>query len=300
MSSSVDLVLAAGALNGECPVWHPGLRRLVWVDLRGARLHVFDPETRRDEAWDMPSWIGCFGLMEKSAVVALRTGLFRFDFDTGALSFVAPPPYDPRRFLFNDGGCDPRGRFLVGPMHAPMPPDSDSGPQEAPLWRYDGEAGWTPVTPPVRVSNGLAFSPDGRRMYQSDTTRKVIWIYDYDLERGMPFNRRVFAEVEVPNPQGGPDGAAVDADGFYWSALFANGCLLRFDPDGHLERRVALPVDYPTMPAFGGADRKTLFITTANWPLSPGERAAKPFEGGLLAMEAPTAGLPSRFYDASR
>ena len=115
-----------------------------------------------------------------------------------------------------------------------------------------------------------------------------------------PTNRRVFAEVEVEDTMGGPDGASVDSDGFYWCAVFANGCLLRFDPDGKLERRVRLPIKYPTMPAFGGPDLTTLYVTSAAYPFPPEERDRHPLEGGLFAMEAPAAGLPSPLFNLSR
>ncbi len=137
-------------------------------------------------------------------------------------------------------------------------------------------------------------------MYHADTDPKTIWAYDYDEATGTAENRRVFAQVEVADGQGGPDGASVDSHGFYWCAVFANGCLLRFDPDGRLERRIAMPVKYPTMPAFGGADLKTLFVTSATWPIPVHERKSHPLEGGLFAMEAPVAGMLPSLFDPSR
>ena len=296
------LVLPAKALNGERPAWHPGLKRLFWADIREPALHSFDPATGADRSWEMPAWIGCFALTERGAIVALRTGLFELDLDSGALRFLAPAPFDSRRFIFNDGRCDRVGRFYAGPMYLPLRPgDEVGGEQAAPLWRYEpARAGWTAVSPPVKTANGLAWSPDGRTMYHSDTDPKVIWACDYDEATGAVANRRVFARVEVADAQGGPDGASVDSDGFYWCAVFANGCLLRFDPDGRLERRVPMPVKYPTMVTFGGADLKTLFVTSATWPIPSGDRDSHPLEGGLFATEAPVAGTPPSFFDPSR
>lgn len=305
MTSSVDLVCAAGALNGESPGWHPVRQELFWVDIRSSALHAFDPKTGRDRSWDMPAWIGCHAVTRRGAVVALRTGFYDFDADAGTLTFLAQSPFDPRRFLFNDGRCDRKGRFFAGPMFMPLSPDDGSSAETtAPLWRFDPSAdperAWVAVTPPVKTSNGLAWSPDGKTMYHSDTEPKTIWAYDYDEATGVAENRRVFAQVEVANTHGGPDGASVDADGFYWCAVFANSCLLRFDPDGKLERRVDLPVTYPTMPAFGGAELKTLFITSANWTLSLDERRRNPLEGGLFALEAPAPGLPPSLFEHAR
>jgi sugar lactone lactonase YvrE len=213
------------------------------------------------------------------------------DLETGNLHWLANAPFDPRRFIFNDGKCDPAGRLLAGPMYVPLEPKPRSGPERAPLWRYDGDGNWTALTGAVATSNGLAWSPDGRTMYHADTEQRTIWAYDYDPATGAADRRRVFASVDVND--GGPDGAAVDRDGFYWCAVFSNGCLLRFDPVGRLERRIDLPVRYPTMPAFGGTALDTIFITSAAWPLASAERQHAA-EGNLFAIPAPVPRLPAR------
>ncbi|RYC31016.1 SMP-30/gluconolactonase/LRE family protein [Lichenibacterium minor] len=294
----VELLLRAGALNGERPGWDARSQRLFWVDIREPALHMFDPATRNDVSWEMPAWIGCYALDgDGGAMVALATGLYHIRLDTGTLTPFAHSPFDARRFVFNDGRCDPRGRFFGGTMYLPLKPGDMSGDaKKTPLWRYDGGGRWTAVTDPVAMSNGLAWSPDGRTMYHADTEPKTIWAYDYDLDTGTPTNKRVFAQVEVKDASGGPDGATVDSEGFYWSCIYANGEMLRFDPEGRIERRVPLPVKYPTMPALGGPDLKTLFVTSANHALSPEERALHPDEGGLFALEAPVPGvLPNLF-----
>jgi sugar lactone lactonase YvrE len=112
--ADIRLLLRAGALNGETPIWCAARRRLFWVDIRAPAPHLFDPITGRDESWHIPAWVGCYGLTERGAIVALRTGLFDFALDTGALIFLAPPPFDSRRFAFNDGRKDPSGRLLIG------------------------------------------------------------------------------------------------------------------------------------------------------------------------------------------
>ena len=297
-SAPVELVLRARALNGERPGWDAKSQRLFWVDIREPALHMFDPATRDDVSWEMPAWIGCYALdRDGGAMVALATGLYHIGLDTGTLTPFAHSPFDARRFMFNAGRCDPRGRFFGGTMYLPLKPGDMSGEaKKTPLWRYDGGGRWTGVTDPVSMSNGLAWSPDGRTMYHADTEPKTIWAYDYDLDTGTPSNRRVFAQVEVEDESGGPDGACVDSEGFYWSCIYANGEMLRFDPDGRIERRVPLPIKYPTMPALGGPDLKTLYVTSATHAMSPEERARRPDEGGLFALEAPAAGvLPNLF-----
>ena len=293
--SDIEPVLPHGVLNGESPLWSPAAGRLWWVDVRGAALHQFDPATGTDQAWEMPGWIGACYLTDTGVAVTPRGGLHLFDPADGTLRFVAGPPYDARRFTFNDGRCDRSGRLFAGPMLVALPPDNPAGPNGMPLWRYDGGGRWTPLTDPVRTSNGLAWSPDSKTMYHADTRQKTVWAYDYDPATGNVANKRTFAVVDIPGASG-PDGATVDRDGFYWVAVFGGGCLLRFDPAGKLERRLDTPCRYPTMPAFGGTGFDTLYITSANHPLSEAERTARPNEGNLFRMPAPVPGLPEAIF----
>lgn len=294
-TGAVACVLQARSLNGESPFWDERRRRLFWVDIREPGLHAFDPVTGEDRCWKLPAWIGCAAPCDEGVLVALRTGLHLLELESGALRFLAPAPFDARRFIFNDGGCDTAGRFHVGPMFVPLEPKPPpGGPEAAPLWRFEGKGRWRPVSDDVHTSNGLAWSPDGRTMYHADTAQHTIWAHDYDPDTGAIANRRVFARFEVS--EGGPDGACVDRDGFYWCAVFANACLLRFDPDGKLERRIEMPVRYPTMPAFGGAGLDTIFVTSASWPLPEEERRRNRDEGNLFALPAPVPGLPVRRF----
>ena len=248
------LVLRRASITGESPVWCERTQRLFWVDVQQPALHRLDPATGLDESWIMPAWVGCLalggGAAEGSVLVGLRLGAYRFDLSTGALTLVAPAPYDPRRFFLNDGKCDRQGRFWVGPMrHALLPLVGEPGADKGPLWRLDG-AMLVPQGKEAALSNGLAWSPDGRTMYHSDTMSGDIYAWDYEPLNGDTTRGRVFAHVEgVP----GPDGAEVDSEGFYWSAINGQGRILRFDPNGQVEREVAVPFKYPTMIAFGGA-----------------------------------------------
>jgi sugar lactone lactonase YvrE len=264
--------------------------------MRRPELRTYDPASGRADAWEMPAWIGCFALLRDGRLlVALRTGLALFDPADGSLRPLVAAPYDARRFCFNDGGCDRSGHFFVGPMYHPLAPaDARAGaPQEAPMWRYDpARREMVPLKlPAVRISNGLAFSPDGRTLYHADTPTKTIWACDHDPESGTVENQRIFARVAEGGDHGGPDGAAVDRDGFYVCAVFGGGCLLRFDPDGRVERRLPLPIRYPTMPAFGDQDLATLYVTSASFP--DGDGGGDAHAGGLFALAAPVPGLPT-------
>lgn len=293
----MTVVLQVHAVNGERPGWDERREMLYFVDMRAPALHRYSPGSGQHDWWEMPGWIGTFGIFEDGRLaVALRTGLHLFDPERGSLRPLAPAPYDSRRFCFNDGRCDRQGRLIVGPMYHPLAPGDDRGdaPRKAPMWRFDGRARMVPLPiPPVQISNGLAFSPDGRTLYHSDTPTKIVWACDYDPDTGGVENPRVFARVEEGGANGGPDGATVDRDGFYICAVFGAGCLLRFDPDGRLERRIELPVRYPTMPALGGRDRMTLYVTSASYPLESGQH--RPDAGALLALEAPAPGLPTTY-----
>lgn len=295
-ATEIRTVLTIKALNGERPAWSEARQRLIWVDIRGPNLHEFNPADGADRFWEMPSWIGCQALTRAGAVVALRTGLYHLDIGANTLTQMAAAPFDSRRFIFNDGRCDRRGRFFAGTMYVPLKPAPDIGPsaQRTPLRRYDGAGRWSDATPPVATANGLAWSPDGRVMYHTDTADKLIWRYDYDEVTATAINRRLF--VDLSGGKGAPDGAVVDRDGFYWCAIFGGGELHRYDPDGTLERRVAMPTTYPTMPALGGADLGTMFVTSANWPLPEARRGRTP-DGDLFAFEAPCAGLPACLLD---
>jgi len=300
VSSDAVLVDAAEAINGEGPQWDDLRNRLWWVDMRGPSLRAFEPAGCRSVSWQMPAWIGCFGLLGDGRVVcALRSGLALFDPDDGSLHALAAAPYDQRRFCLNDGGCDRAGHFLVGAMLRPLAPHDDGQAHGLPVFRCSDDAlTLSPLAlPPVRIANGLAFSPDGRTLYHADTAAKTVWACEYDASDGAVANHRVFARVEEGGDAGGPDGAAVDRDGFYVCAVFGAGCLLRFDPDGRLERRIALPVRYPTMPAFGGDDLATLYVTSASFPHRTGKTDRNPAAGGLFALPAPVPGLPTSYMD---
>ena len=292
--TSGRIVLQRPSITGESPAWCERTARLYWVDVQQPALHRFDPATGLDESWTMPAWIGCLalggGAAEGSVLVGLRTGAYRFRLADGALTLVAPAPYDTRRFFLNDGKCDRQGRFWVGPMrHALLPLVGGPEDIQGPLWRLEGDR-LVPKGQPAALSNGLAWSPDGRTMYHSHTMTGDINAWDYDPMTGEMTRGRLFAHVSGPP---GPDGAEVDSDGFYWSAINGQGRILRFDPDGRVEREIRVPFKYPTMVAFGGTDLRTLFVTSGRWAIADKDAADHPLDGGIFAFEAPVSGLPA-------
>jgi len=287
--TSLNCVLDARASLGECPVWSAREQALYWVDINEPALHRFDPQRGVDTAMPMPAAIGSFALREKGGfVLALRNGIFLADQEGRIERKVADAPYDTHHHRFNDGRCDARGRFLVGTMN-----ENRDGPSAA-LYRLDPDLSLHRLFGDITISNGLAFSPDGRTMYHADTPAHVVRAYDYDVATGMPRAPRVF--VQWTGETDRPDGASVDAEGDYWVAFYRGGKVMQLSPRGELVREHPLAAMCPTMPAFGGPDLRTLYVTSARQEREPEELARLPHSGGLFAMPVAVAGLPEPFF----
>jgi sugar lactone lactonase YvrE len=214
----------------------------------------------------------------------MEQGFATFDPESGVIVALAEPEAGLANHRFNDGRCDPAGRFLAGSMN--MAKTSASGQ----LWRLDANGAVARVAAGVIIANGLAFSPDRRRMYWADSPAETVYVFDYDLDTGTPSNQRVWLE-KGPAP-GRPDGAAVDADGCYWSARWIGGAVVRFTPEGKMDGIIHLPVSKVTMCAFGGSDLRTLYITTAREDMTEEELEREPLAGGVFAAEPGIQGLP--------
>lgn len=281
---------------GESPFWHPDEGSLWWCDIPGRRLSRAEPGRGEVRHWALPSDPGCLApLPGGDLLLALRDGLWRFDPASGARTRLAPAPYDGATERFNDGRADPLGRLWVGTIYEPR------SPARAALYRFDA-AGLVRMADGITVSNGLAFSPDGRTLYWSDTTSHTIHAFDLDLQRGTLSRQRLFARFPRREPQqplsdygGRPDGAAVDAEGCYWVAMFEGARLLRLSPTGEPVAELRLPVRCPTMPCLGGPDLRTLYVTTARANRPDDELAREPWAGCVLQCRVDVPGLPVNF-----
>ena len=252
--SEVRCVAAAGAQVGEGPVWDDRARLLWWVDIKGRQLYRFDPASGENRAFAMPERIGCVAPRRQGGLIgAFKTGFKWVDPETGALTPIADPEPHRAGNRFNDGKCDRRGRLLAGTM------DDAEVECTGTLYRLDPDLSVHVQCTDVHLSNGLGWSPDDRRLYYTDSLRRTIWVYDYDLATGELDNRRPFAAV--PPDAGVPDGLCVDAEGCIWSAHWGGARLTRYAPDGRIERVLKMPVPQPACCAFGGPDWRTLFIT---------------------------------------
>ena len=311
------VVSATASELGESPVWDVPSQSLLWVDIAGRKLHCLHAPTGEQRDWSLPEEPGCIGLVAqepgsgsapagipRAVVAALRSGFHRFDLESGSLLRLSEPLFDTTRYRFNDGTVDPAGRFWAGTLFEPKGEASGglyclerghsrtvTGPGAAAApWRDWG----------VATSNGLAFSPDARVLYHSDTPAHAVYAYDFDVADGGIANRRTWwqaaADRDAPDYGGRPDGAAMDSDGCYWSAQYEGGRVLQISPQGRILRTLLLPVRCPTMVAFGGDDLRTLYITSAREGRPQSELQALPLSGRVLAVKVDAQGLPAYRY----
>jgi xylono-1,5-lactonase len=271
----------AGVELGEGPVWWDGA--LWFVDIKGCRIHRYEPGTGAGRSWEVPEQVG-FVVPATSGnfVAGLASGLHLFDPTTGVFEPIAAVEADLPGNRLNDGASDPAGRLWFGTM--------DDSEEEATgrYYHFDrgrlSDAGMDPVC----ITNGPAISPDGRLLYHVDTTRGAILVADL-AEDGKLGASRLFARVEEGD--GHPDGPTVDAEGCLWIGMFGGWAARRYSPQGVLLETVRFPVANVTKLAFGGADLRTVYATTARKGLSEEELAGQPLAGALFALRASVPGV---------
>ncbi len=277
---------------GECPLWSPAEGRLYWIDIDGRAVHRHDPATGTDETRSAPGRPGSLALTADPGrlLVAMEGRVAFLDFEAGEWrDWVVLEPEDQGN-RFNDGRCDPAGRFWVGSMFV----DTSARRASGILHRVAADGTATQVRTGIGVPNGLGFAPDGRTMYFADTHRDLVWAYDFDIDTGDATRERVFLDfAQLP---GRPDGAAVDEAGCYWIACVYGSAVLRVTPDGIVDRRIPVPVTKPTMPAFGGTDLSTLFVTTIGGGGSHAVDPSQPDAGALFAVDVGVRGLPEPMF----
>ena len=290
LNVAVQCAVDARNTTGESPLWSAHEAALYWVDIPDGRIYRWRPATGEQHTWRLPAAVGSIGLRERGGlVVAMRTGFHLFDLETETLTFLFHPERDLATNRLNDGKVSPEGRFWAGTM--------DERPEKQPigsLYRLDADHRCTRMAGGVKVSNGLAWSPDGRTMYHSDSRGGAIFRYTYDPESGDIGEREVF--VTMQPEWGRPDGGATDEAGCYWSSGVSGGRVNRFSPSGDLIEYVELPVTHPTMPCFGGIDGRTLYVTSLRENLSDAELAKTPQAGGVFMFEPGVAGAPAALY----
>ncbi len=260
MSIKIECILECENHLGEGPVWDVEEGRLYWVDGTGPRVGKpamwrLNPKAGKVENWRLEKDIGAFALRKDGgAVMALNDGFYFFDFETGQAELIAEIDADQPRTRLNDGKCDRRGRFFAGGM------DDKEELKICGLWRLDPDLSMTKVEEGIICTNGPCWSPDNRTFYLADTFQQEFWAYDYDIETGNLSNKRVFATTS--EDQGVADGSTVDEEGFMWNAQVIGGELIRYAPNGSVDRRIGMPVKNITSVMFGGDNLDVLYVTS--------------------------------------
>jgi sugar lactone lactonase YvrE len=282
-------VLDAQALVGEGIVWCAAAGKALWVDVWGRKLHRYDPESGKNESWELPEKVGCVAPIDGTHVaVGLESGIYLFDLLSAALT-----PY----FLIsggaihnrcNDSVVDPAGRLWCGTMNL----QGLAGPATGELYAVGPQRQGVPLLQGLHLPNGLACSPDGRTLYLSDSHPSVrtIWKFDLDLAPGRIDNRQVF--MDGRELKGRPDGATVDVDGCYWTCCIDAGEVLRITPRGNIDCRVRVPVSKPSKVVIGGSRLDTLYITSIGAKLGSDGRD-EALAGGLFAAYVGPIGIAS-------
>lgn len=281
-----EVALPLDAELGEGPVWDERSRRLLFVDILGHALHRFDPARGSDDALDLGIAVCAVAPRQcGGAVLAVEHGFALLDDGARSARSLATIVRDGPPWRFNDGGCDPAGRFWAGTMAV------DAVPGAGALFRLATDAGVTEMLSGLSISNGLAWSADGGTLYLIDTPTQGVDEVEFDVASGALGKRRRL--VTVPAGAGAPDGMTIDAAGCIWVAMWGGSAVHRYTPSGRLDLVIDLPVTNVSSCAFGGPDLRTLFITTARAGLDDAALAAQPNAGSLYAVDPGTDGLPT-------
>jgi L-arabinonolactonase len=259
----IEVLVDVKTILGEGPLWDVEEQRLYWIDSFGMNVFRATADGREIRAWDVPQKIGSMALRKSGgAVVSLARGFHFLDFRTGDVELIVDPEPGRTNNRLNDGKVDRRGRFIAGSMDT-----MEEGPSGA-LYRLDPDLSLHKLDDKIIVSNGPCWSPDSKTFYFADTWSGEIWKYDYDLATGSVANRRTFAKVDRSRG-GAADGSTVDAEGCLWNALVYDGRLVRYRPDGSVDRIIEMPVKKVTSVMFGGPALDILYVTSMAKPPLP-------------------------------
>jgi sugar lactone lactonase YvrE len=280
-------VLAARARLGECPVWDPDGQRLYWVDIYNRRVHEFNPATQEDRWFETGEVVPALVLARHNRLLlALRDRLAFLHLDTGAIEPLQQLEFSLPDTRFNDGKCDPQGRFWIGTM--------SGQPGQATLYRYDTDGSLHVMETGLTTSNGLGWSPDGASFYLTDSHVREIYVYRFDARSGAISDRRVLINFSGDAPE--PDGLTIDRRGHIWAALWNGWSIVHFDANGREIERIRLPVQRPTSLAFGGPKLTDLYITSASVALSQTEIQRGFHAGDLFCIPGAAEGFPSQAF----
>ena len=274
-----ELIADYECVTGEGPLWHPGERRLYWVDIPQGRMFRYDPATGQHEQFYEGEVVGGFTIQSDGALLLfMARGAIKI-WRAGKLTTVIDEIPDEGHSRFNDVIADPAGRVFCGAMSSEDHPGR--------LYRLDTDGRLTKLLDGIGTSNGMGFTPDRRQMYYTDSPKREIYLFDYDQATGAIANQRLF--VRTPEGEGVPDGMTVDAAGYIWSARWDGGCLVRYTPGGVEERRIVFPAKKVSSAIFGGEDYADIYVTTAGGDKKNEEG---PGAGALFRLRLDIQGVP--------
>ncbi|MCO5731226.1 SMP-30/gluconolactonase/LRE family protein [Rhizobium sp. SSA_523] len=291
-ASSVECLVRSRDQLGETPLWCEQSRKLWWLDIEKPKLQSYDPSADFHEIMPMRG----ITFLGSQALTTSGQHLLAHDLDLVLQAADGGPPSLFARVehgldnRLNDGRVDRQGRLWIGTM------DNQLHRPAGALYRVDPSGEATRILGDVVVSNGIAFSPDGRRFHFTDTRRHKSWVFDMDPDDGVLSNQRLFADYSATGDR--PDGACFDADGGLWTAFFAGSRVVRYSPDGRIDTVIELPVTNPTCVCFGGDDLRTLIVTTARKFLPEETLETEALAGSVLAIHGLAEGLPENRFAA--
>lgn len=286
-SSAAHVAFDTSTEIGECPIWCHRTQTLWWIDVFKGLIHnSVDP---RSTVHALPAPIGSIGLERSGGLVAgTSRGIVLIGGERQDPEFVADPIADHGLFRFNDGKVDPMGRFWIGKMRR-------DGTKDGELWVVSRSGRMQKLLDGLSLSNGMGWSPDGRRFFHIDSNRRTLTAFDCDLVHPSLTNGSVLRTFDG-SPGAKPDGLAISLDGDLWIAIWGGGCILRLSPTGDLKYEIRLPVSRPASCAFGGPNMRTLFVTTARYGLSEADLDREPDSGRILSIQAGIEGLPTALF----
>ena len=273
---------------GEGPLWHPSEHCLYWVDIEVGHIHKYFPGTKIHETYQLGLSIGALGFREQGGLIlATGQGFAFWDPKVGKLELLINPLAGKPGVRMNDGKVDPAGRFWAGSL-------DHSG--NGALYRFDPDLSCHQILSKITISNGLDWSPDQKTFYYTDSADQAIYSFEYDQDSGCVKNRQIFVHIPSDISQIVPDGLAVDAEGYIWSACWDGGKVIRYNPLGEAIFELILPVSRVTSLTFGGENLDGLFITTAATGLNPDQLDKEPLAGDLFYYKTNTFGKPASFF----
>jgi len=276
-----ELIADYECLTGEGPLWHPDEGRLYWLDIPRGRMFRYDPATGQHEMCYEGEPVGGYTIQEDGNLLLFGTNGSVRVWRDGIIKTVIDEIPEERGTRFNDLIADPAGRVFCGTM-----PKKD---RLGRLYRLDPDGSLTLLLEDIGCSNGLGFTPDGNRMYYTDTTRKAIYLFDYHQLTGEIANQRIFVKTPDAPEEGMPDGMTVDAEGYVWGARWDGGCLVRYSPEGAEVQRIHFPAKKVSCPTFGGPDYADLYVTTAGGQNKAEDGAGA---GALFRLRPGVKGVP--------